>query len=148
MREPIEEIRPEGRVEDLFQWQSAGWFDLAAAGGAMTRARRVARRLLFGFEAGSLHLGVECEGRLAKGRVFFFAPRSRGFDGVVDPPELKLPWLRFEVPLTELGATPGSALRFRVELETADGEVLHWPGGRLARVRVPTEEFTAARWYV
>jgi alpha-amylase/alpha-mannosidase (GH57 family) len=148
LREPLEEIRPEGRVEDLFQWQSAGWFDLTAAGGAMTRARRVARRLLFGFEGGCLHLGVECEGRLAKGRVFFFAPRPRGFDGVIDSPERKLPWLRFEVALAELGATAGSALRFRVELETADGEVLHWPGGRLARVRVPTEEFTSARWYV
>ena len=148
MREPIEEIRPNGRVEDLFQWQSAGWFDLAASGGAMTRARRVARRLLFGFDGDRLHLGVECESRLGTGRVYFFAPRSHGFDGVVDDPERRLPWLRFEVPLAELGAGAGSTLRFRVELETADGELLHWPGGRLARVRVPTEEFTAARWYV
>jgi len=149
MREPIEAIRPQGRAEDLFEWQSAGWFDLSAAGGAMVRARRVARRLLYGFEPGCLHLAVECEGDcIEKGRVYFFAPRPRGFDCVLDAPELKLPWLRFDVNLDEMAAGPGATLRFRIELETHDGELLHWPGGRLARVRVPTGEFTAARWYV
>jgi len=157
-RDPLEPIRPCGRPEDLFEWQSAGWFDLHAAGGAMARARRVARRLLFGYEAGArgrpgvLHLGVELEAPIAtqvlKGRVFFAAPTTRGFDSVLSDDERKLPWLRFEVGLDELCAAAGAGLRFRVELETQDGEVLHWPGGRLACMRVPGEEFDAARWYV
>jgi alpha-amylase/alpha-mannosidase (GH57 family) len=153
-REPLEAIEPKGRSDDLFEWQSAGFFDLRAAGGATSRARRVARRLLFGFELDAsgrpcvLHAGVECEAPIAKGRLFFTSPRTLGFDSVLDAPEQRLPWLRFELPLAELGATSGATLRFRLELETRDGEVLHWPGGRLARVRVPDRDFQAARWYV
>ncbi len=147
-REPIERVRPRGLPEDLFEWQSAGWFELHAAGGAMTRARRVARRLLFGFEEGVLHLAVEREAPIVKGRVFFATPQPRGFDSVLDAPEWKLPWLRFEIALADLAALPGALLRLRLELETQDGELLHWPGGRLARLRVPDAEFQAARWYV
>jgi alpha-amylase/alpha-mannosidase (GH57 family) len=153
-REPVEPIRPRGQADDLFEWQSAGWFEVRAAGGAMTRARRVARRLLYGFEpgadgaAGVLHLAVECEMPVLKGRVFFAEPRTLGFDSVLDEPERRLPWLRFEIGLEDVGATTGGNLRFRVELETPNGEVLHWPGARLARARVPGEEFQAARWYV
>jgi alpha-amylase/alpha-mannosidase (GH57 family) len=153
-REPLEPIRPHGRLDDLFEWQSAGWFDLAAAGGAASRARRVARRLLYGFETAAdgrplvLHLGVECDAPVAKGRVFFAEPRPRGFDSVLDGANRRLPWLRFEVGLEELGAERGAKLRFRVELETESGEVLRWPGGRLARVRLPGRELEATRWYV
>ncbi|MSR45768.1 MAG: hypothetical protein EXS13_01655 [Planctomycetes bacterium] len=147
-REPLEQVRVRGRAEDLFEWQSAGWFDFQAAGGSMTRARRVARRLLFGFERGALHLAVEREAPLVKGRLFFSEPRPRGFDSATDARPTELPWLRFELALADLGAAAGSTLRFRIELETVDGEVLHWPAGRLARLRVPDREFAAARWYV
>ncbi len=147
-RDPLETVRPRGGPEDLFEWQSAGWFELQASGGSMTRARRVARRLLFGFEKGVIHIAVEREAPLAKGRIFFVEPQTRGFDSVLDSPSWQLPWLRFEIALQDLGATEGSTLRFRVEFETEDGEVLHWPGGRLARLRVADREFEAARWYV
>jgi alpha-amylase/alpha-mannosidase (GH57 family) len=157
-REPLEPIRPRDRGEDLFEWQSAGWFDLHSVGGVMSRARRVGRRLLFGFEESAvgkpavLHLAVEIEPAMAaqveKGRVFFAAPTPHGFDSILPPEGSRLPWLRFEARLADLGAESGEALRFRLELETVDGEVLHWPGGRLARVRVPGREFAAARWYV
>jgi alpha-amylase/alpha-mannosidase (GH57 family) len=147
-REPLEPVRARGRAEDLFEWQSAGWFEFQPSGGAMTRARRVARRLLFGFESGVIHLAVEREAPLLKGRLFFAEPRPRGFDCVRDDASATLPWLRFEIALQDLAAAPGATLRFRIELETEDGEVLHWPAGRLARLRVPDREFAAARWYV
>jgi len=147
-RDPLERVAPRGVAEDLFEWQSAGWFELQAAGGAMTRARRVARRLLFGFEPGALHVAVEREGPLVHGRLFFVEPKPGGFDRVLDPGPIELPWLRFEVALDDLRAAAGATLRFRIELETEDGEVLHWPAGRLARLRVPDHDFAAARWYV
>ncbi|MBL8840110.1 MAG: glycoside hydrolase [Planctomycetes bacterium] len=147
-REPLEAVRPRGLPTDLFEWQSAGWFELQAAGGSMTRARRVARRLLFGFEQGVLHVAVEREAKLLKGRLFFAEPRPRGFDSILDPAGWQLPWLRFEIASGDLAAAPGATLRFRLELETEEGEVLHWPGGRLARLRVPERAFEAARWYV
>lgn len=147
-REPLEPVRVRGRAEDLFEWQSAGWFEFQPAGGSMTRARRVARRLLFGYEPGALHLAVEREAPLVKGRLFFLEPKPGGFDSVDDGRSVALPWLRFELALADLGAAAGSTLRFRIELETEDGEVLHWPAGRFARLRVPDREFAAARWYV
>lgn len=147
-RDPVEPIRPRGRQDDLFEWQSAGWFELQAAGGSMSRARRVARRLLFGHEPGLLHVAVEREAPLAKGRLQVIEPRALAVDAVADPAALALPWLRFEVPLADAGAEIGSTVRLRVELETEDGEVLHWPVGRLARVRVPAHDFHASRWYV
>ena len=152
-REPVESVAPRGNAGDLFAWQSAGFFELEAAGGAMTRARRVARRLLFGFEPGVrgdpavVHFAVERETPLVKGRLFFAAPKPGGFDSVLDA-DVRLPWLRFEIALADLDAAVGATLRFRIELETADGEVLHWPGGRLARMVVPNGDFAAARWYV
>ena len=147
-REPLEPVRPRGRAGDLFEWQSAGWFEFQPSGGAMTRARRVARRLLFGFEPGALHVAVERAAPLQQGRLFFAEPRPRGFDSVLDGAAAPLPWLRFEIALADLAAGAGATLRFRLELETEDGEVLHWPAGRLARLRVPDREFAAARWYV
>jgi len=153
-REPLEPIRPRGRPEDLFEWQSAGWYELRASGGSMARARRVARRLLYGFESRRdgapdvLHLGVERDAPIERGRVFVVEPRPTCCESVPEAGGPRLAWLRFEVALDAAGASAGSTLRFRLELDTQRGELLHWPGGRLARARVPGGEFHAARWYV
>jgi alpha-amylase/alpha-mannosidase (GH57 family) len=167
----------DGRDTNYYEWLPAGRFDVKVAGGIMHKAESIVSSLYYGFDLENLYIRVDGNEVLANEmkrdvclKVLFLdpegmelvaelgeeGPRAALRDAKRTISEIEGERLKFGIAdvveigirFADLGVGPGEQIEFYVVLERGGLEIERHPSRGPVSLKVPTDEFELANWYV
>jgi alpha-amylase/alpha-mannosidase (GH57 family) len=155
--EPRAPLAPDisGRLTHYYEWDGAGIWRPAGAGGAMHGGRRI-KAIRYGFDDTTLYVRVDVDsprdGQSLE--LDFHSPTPAQVlithGARVDPDaEVQTAWDRLAeiaIPLAKIGARPGERVRWLVLLRDGEHVVECAPEGLPLEVEVPGPDFAARHW--
>jgi alpha-amylase/alpha-mannosidase (GH57 family) len=155
--EPRGPLAPDisGRLTHYYEWDGAGSWRPAGAGGAMHGGRRI-KAIRYGFDETTLFVRVDVDAPHDRQRLEleFDSPTpthvSIAHGAVADPTaEVQTAWdtlAEIAIPLAKIGARPGERVRWLVLLREGEHVVECAPEGRPLEVEVPGPDYEARHW--
>jgi hypothetical protein len=157
--EPRGPLAPEisGRLKSYYEWDGAGIWRPAGAGGAMHGGRKI-KAIRYGFDDTTLYVRVDVHEAPAGAQlaVEFVAPpgvrvevEQGGTAPSSGPEGAQAAWqtlVEVAIPLAHLGGAPGGRLEFLVLLRESGHVVECAPEGRPLAIEIPGPDFEARHW--